>query len=146
MEVLDAYLMAAWQSKTTMYDFYASLEKLTNNTGKKPPNRYHAFLRMCREWRHLMMLKRAGVGHKPGGVESTKSGELAVLCPVCPRPGRNLPEGWENTPEGERYVTCILVHDAVLTNVLQIHIYPLPRSRRLLSAEASSGVQRDEGS
>ncbi|KAJ6627803.1 hypothetical protein B0H10DRAFT_2209929 [Mycena sp. CBHHK59/15] len=41
---LDLFLLSTHQSKTTMYDFYAMLEKLTDNSGVKPPNRYHAFI------------------------------------------------------------------------------------------------------
>jgi hypothetical protein len=41
------------------------------------------------------MLKRAGRGQDPAGASATALGELAVECPACPHPGRNLPEGWE---------------------------------------------------
>ena len=54
---------------------------------------------MIREWRHLKMLKRAGRGHDPGGVDATQEGECAVACPACPQPEMNLPEDWENYPE-----------------------------------------------
>ena len=51
-----------------------------------------------RIWRHLKMLKRGGRGQDPHGAEGTQEGELAVECPACPHPGRNLPEGWEDAP------------------------------------------------
>jgi hypothetical protein len=98
LSCLSLFLLNTWQAKTTAYDFYKMLEKLTDNTGAKLPNRYHAFLRMAREYRHLQMLKRAGRGHDPTGVEGTKPGELAIRCPCCPRPGVNLPENWEDVP------------------------------------------------
>ncbi|KAJ7901050.1 hypothetical protein B0H14DRAFT_3422958 [Mycena olivaceomarginata] len=79
-------------------DYYSVLEKTTNNAGIKPPNRYHAFLRMVREYSHLLMLKRAGRGHAISGVMGTQQGELAVRCPCCPIPGVNLPDGWETAP------------------------------------------------
>ncbi|KAJ7499523.1 hypothetical protein FB451DRAFT_1385222 [Mycena latifolia] len=56
-ELLDFFHVQTLQAKTTMYDFYVALEKLTNNAGVKPPNRYSEFLRMTRQWRHLLMLK-----------------------------------------------------------------------------------------
>jgi hypothetical protein len=59
---------------------------------------------MIREWRYLKMLKRAGRGHDPAGVQATKAGELAVLCPACPQPGINLPEGWEKASWLAQYV------------------------------------------
>ena len=51
------------------------------------------------EWRHLKMLKRSGQGHDPSGVDGTKEGECCVLCPACPQPGKNLPEGWDKVPK-----------------------------------------------
>jgi hypothetical protein len=96
--VLDFFLIQTWQSKTTMYDFYTSLERCTDATGEKPPHRYREFLRMSRAYRHLMMLKRAARAHDEGGVFGTKPGQLAIECPACPRPGVNLPDDWEKAP------------------------------------------------
>ncbi|KAF8157582.1 hypothetical protein K438DRAFT_1777218, partial [Mycena galopus ATCC 62051] len=103
-ELLDNFVTQTYQAKTTMYDFDLVLEKITNNTGIKPPNRYHAFLRMVREYAHLLMLKRAGRGHAKSGVMGTKQGELAVKCPSCPWLGENLLEGWENAPPGSQFL------------------------------------------
>lgn len=50
---------------------------------------------MVREWRHVVMAKRAGRGHDPGGIVTTEPGGLAVMCRACPQPGVNLPDGWE---------------------------------------------------
>jgi hypothetical protein len=57
---------------------------------------------MIRQWRHLKMLKRSGRGHDPSGIAATKRGELAVLCPACPQPNKNLPVGWEDVPPNRR--------------------------------------------
>ena len=43
-----------------------------------------------------MALKRAGRGQDPLGIESTAQGQLAVECPACPHPDRNLPDNWKN--------------------------------------------------
>lgn len=48
------------------------------------------------------MLKRAGRGHIEGGPGSTPDGGLAVACPACPQPNRNLPSGWESAPRDTR--------------------------------------------
>ncbi|KAJ7743983.1 hypothetical protein B0H14DRAFT_2637362 [Mycena olivaceomarginata] len=96
--VLDTFHLHTLQAKTTAYDFYTVLERLMNSTGIKPPNQYQPFLRMARQYCHLLMLKRAGRGHNLSGVWGTGVGELAVECPVCPNPQINLPEGWENAP------------------------------------------------
>ena len=53
-------------------------------------------MRMVREWRMILMMKRGGRGHDPGGVSGTQLGECAVLCPACPHPGINIPDNWHN--------------------------------------------------
>ncbi|KAJ7030842.1 hypothetical protein C8F04DRAFT_1186486 [Mycena alexandri] len=108
-EVLDKYHLHTLQAKTTAYDFYAVLERLTDNTGIKPPNWYQVFLRMARQYRHLLMLKRAGRGHDPTGVWGTGAGELAVDCPVCPNPKVNLPEGWEDAAPGNQFLYVLFL-------------------------------------
>jgi hypothetical protein len=77
-EALELFHIVTLQAKMTMYDYYRSLERLTRNDGVQPPDRYQVFIRICREYRHLLLLKRGGRGHDPGGVKATKSGDLAV--------------------------------------------------------------------
>ncbi|KAJ7627260.1 hypothetical protein FB45DRAFT_979679 [Roridomyces roridus] len=114
----------------TAYDFYCILERLTDNTGVEPPDRYEPFLRMARQWRHLHLLKRAGRGHAASGCDGTAAGELALLCPVCPHPKINLPEGFENAaPENQ----CLYVMTLGLDACFRL-------KRRLISSE-----QRDPG-
>ncbi len=57
------------------------------------------------------MLKRAGRGHDPAEdrIAATKPGECALLCPACPQPGKNLPEGWEKVPFERGYVAFLLI-------------------------------------
>ncbi|KAJ7923563.1 hypothetical protein B0H13DRAFT_1864713 [Mycena leptocephala] len=87
------------QAKTTMYDFYRTLEHLTSNDGVKPPDRYQA----------SQNAETGGKGHDPTGVRGTKPGELAVRCPACPRPGVNLPEGWENASKDDRFIYLLFL-------------------------------------
>ena len=95
----------ALTSQSSTYDFYRCLEKLTNNTGiSVPKSRYRSLFRMVMQWRHLRLLKWGGRGHDPAGVTETRPGELAILCPSCPRPGINLPDNWEQAPLEARYV------------------------------------------
>ncbi|KAF8415032.1 hypothetical protein L210DRAFT_3658007 [Boletus edulis BED1] len=90
--VLKQFQLLSLESKISSYEYYNSLVRLVDNTGLMDiKNRYEAFLRMTREWRHLKMLKRAGRGHVAGGAASTHEGECAVLCPACPHPGINIP-------------------------------------------------------
>lgn len=55
---------------------------------------YHAFLRIVRQWRSMITLKRAG----RIDLKEMCDGELVVPCVVCPKPHVNLPEGWEKHP------------------------------------------------
>ncbi|KAF8808428.1 hypothetical protein BYT27DRAFT_7210831 [Phlegmacium glaucopus] len=92
--------MLSFTSKISAFEFYQSLARRTENTGTSPPpDRYHTFLRIMREWRHVRLLKRFGRGHDPTGVKGTQEGECAVLCPACPIPGMNLPSNWKDQPK-----------------------------------------------
>ncbi|KAJ7700258.1 hypothetical protein B0H16DRAFT_1749090 [Mycena metata] len=113
--VLDQFQQETCQAKVTMYDFYGVLEKLTNNVGIKPPDRYREWLRLCREYEHCLLLLYGGrsCAFDPAGAAGTKSGELAVDCPACPDPEVNLVEGWENAPrEKDHIFTLYLALDA----------------------------------
>jgi len=44
------------------------------------------------------MLKRAGRGQDPAGVEGTSEGEFVVECPACPHPGQNMLDDWKDAP------------------------------------------------
>lgn len=115
-DVLDTFQLLTLQGKISTYDFYYSLDHKTDNTGTlgiavsllSPcstittnifQDRYHQFLTVIWIFRHIKILKRAGRGHDPTGVDATEPGECAVECPACPHPDRNLPEGWEDAPE-----------------------------------------------
>ena len=52
--------------------------------------RYNEFSLVYRIWVHLHILKRGGAAHFPGGAESLPEGSMAVECPACPQPGRNV--------------------------------------------------------
>ena len=69
----------------------------------KSKDRLKAFMRMVHKWRHLKLLKRAGRGHEPGGVNATKPGELVLQCPACLRPGFNMPDNLDSVSDDMRY-------------------------------------------
>ncbi|KAJ7631946.1 hypothetical protein DFH06DRAFT_1337469 [Mycena polygramma] len=125
---VETFHILTLEGKVTTYDYYSGLEKLSDNTGlKKVPERYKAFMRTMRQWRHLLMLKRAGRANDGDRlVAETKPGELAVVCPACPQPGVNLPEGWESATGDERFLYILfLAIDACFR-----------LKRRLVSSEA----------
>ncbi|KAJ7806949.1 hypothetical protein B0H14DRAFT_3091348 [Mycena olivaceomarginata] len=93
------------ESKCSVSEYYKALKRETDNSGTEKvrmQDRYDEFLRMTRQWRHLQMLKRAGRGNDERGVEGTKLGECAVLCPACPQPGKNLPSDWKDAPKEKK--------------------------------------------
>jgi hypothetical protein len=59
------------------------------------------------------MLKRRGRGHDVTGAAGTQEGELALLCPACPQPGKNLPPDWEDASPEEKYVAASCVHSPI---------------------------------
>ena len=114
--VLNHFHLLTLQSKIAAYDFYLALERQTDNTGTTKlqvrsffhpyyannitcQSCYEQLLLSMRIWRHLKMTKRAGCGLNPAGVDTTQPGECAVECPVCPHPGKNLPENRDTVSE-----------------------------------------------
>ncbi|KAI0040342.1 hypothetical protein FA95DRAFT_1502997 [Auriscalpium vulgare] len=92
------------QGKINAYDFYNGLVRITDGLGTRHTKyRYKEFVRSMRCFRNIRAVKRAGRGHDPAGIDATAPGELAVVCPMCPHPGRNMPEGWENASDDEAW-------------------------------------------
>ncbi|KAJ7817572.1 hypothetical protein B0H13DRAFT_2379555 [Mycena leptocephala] len=109
--VLETFHIMTLQGKVTTYDFYGGLEKLTDNAGLgNMKDRYKSFMRIMREWRHLVMLKRAARGNDgKRKVAQTLPGELAVTCPACPQPGVNLPADWESATGEQRFLYILYI-------------------------------------
>ncbi|KAG1897503.1 uncharacterized protein F5891DRAFT_957124, partial [Suillus fuscotomentosus] len=59
---------------------------------------YESLLHMSCQYHHLIAHKQAGHAHNISGILGTKSGELAIICPAYPQPGKNLPPDWADTP------------------------------------------------
>ncbi|KAI1792316.1 hypothetical protein LXA43DRAFT_1093838 [Ganoderma leucocontextum] len=109
-QMLEHYHVQSLQGKMSMYDYYESLERMTDNTGtRKVQNRYKEFMRVVAQWRHLKMLKRCGRGHDPSGVDGTQQGELAVRCPACPRVNINLPPNWDEVSDDLKFMYMLSV-------------------------------------
>ncbi|KAJ7808713.1 hypothetical protein B0H14DRAFT_3761075 [Mycena olivaceomarginata] len=100
----------SFESKCAALEFYQSLARTNDNLHyKKDKDRYHEFLRMTRQWRNIQMLKRVGRGHDMTGVSGSKEGECALLCPVCPQPGKNLPPDWKDAPEEKQFLYALFL-------------------------------------
>ncbi|KAG1884562.1 hypothetical protein F4604DRAFT_1878640 [Suillus subluteus] len=94
--VLEHYHLLSYESKVSAYEFYHNLSRCSDNTGLSPVrDRYSAFMRIVHEWHHLQQLRHAG--------------ELAVLCPACLHPDKNLSHGWENSPPATRWLYALFV-------------------------------------
>ncbi|KAF6746394.1 hypothetical protein DFP72DRAFT_823183 [Ephemerocybe angulata] len=106
---LELFELLQYEAKISPFEFFKAIARLTDNTGLSPAkDRYPSLLRMVHEWRHLKLLKRMGRGHDPlRGAAATTQGECALLCPACPHPGINMPEGWENEPEETRWIHAL---------------------------------------
>ncbi|KAJ7018016.1 hypothetical protein C8F04DRAFT_1278419 [Mycena alexandri] len=109
--VVELFHILTLQGKVTTYDFYSGLEKLTDNAGLlKLKDRYKSFMRIMREWRHLVMVKRGGVGNDgKRKVAQTMPGELGPDCPGCPRPKVNIPDDWESATEEQRFLYILYI-------------------------------------
>ncbi|KAG1736656.1 uncharacterized protein EDB91DRAFT_1249957 [Suillus paluster] len=108
--LLEHFHLLSFESKVSTYEFYHSLVRQNNNAGLLPiRDHYSAFMCIVHEWRHLMQIHRVGRGHDPAGVNATAAGELAVQCPACPHPGKNIPEGWEDAPLTVRWKYVLFI-------------------------------------
>ncbi|KAF7300835.1 hypothetical protein MKEN_01309400 [Mycena kentingensis (nom. inval.)] len=132
--VLRHWHLTFLESKCSVYDYFYTLARQTDNTGLSGlRDRYDEFLRMTKEWRNLQMLKRGGRGHDPSGVAGTQPGECALVCPACPQPGKNLPSDWVNHPPEKRFLfAAFLAIDA------NFHL-----KRKAISSEQKDGGLSD---
>lgn len=129
--VLEHFHVLTLSSKVSALEYYKSLECLTDNTGIETPkaslflaiptslsltfcntlkSRYAAFLRMVRQYRHTLMVKRAGFSSLEDENVTPRAGDLALTCPACPHPGINLPDNWESVDPSMRYAWFLLYY------------------------------------
>ncbi|KAH8792267.1 hypothetical protein DL96DRAFT_1829149 [Flagelloscypha sp. PMI_526] len=96
LRCLDFYRSLCVVGNVNVHDFVRSLENFTHRGGRDwVPDRYKAFMRVVRQYSFLQRCRRSGRIHEPGGIGSTKHGQVAVQCWACPREGVNLPQGWD---------------------------------------------------
>uniref|UniRef100_A0A5K1K3H2 CHIP6 n=1 Tax=Ganoderma boninense TaxID=34458 RepID=A0A5K1K3H2_9APHY len=105
--VLDDFLLANRECKTSTRNYYNKLRRVTNPAlPHMVPDRYKELLRVSRQWRVQQMRMSAGFGHRQ---DEIGPGGLAVQCPTCPRPGVNLPEGWEKDEQTWKYTRSVVM-------------------------------------
>ncbi|KAG1809624.1 uncharacterized protein BJ212DRAFT_1448720 [Suillus subaureus] len=69
-------------------------------------------MRMVHQWHNLKQLGHGGRAHNLAGVNTTAKGELAVLCPACLQPGKNLLPDWEQEPLSIKLKQKVVSSDA----------------------------------
>jgi CxC2 like cysteine cluster associated with KDZ transposases len=111
-QVLDLYRLCNLELKSSAYQFYQLMRRLTLPMAPaEVPNLYREFRRMSRIWRWMKKLKWAGYAGSTKKVEEVGAGDLAIYCPACPQPGVNIPDNWkEDTARQDKpfFNVCIL--------------------------------------
>ena len=86
---LDDYRLSNLECKTSAYQYFQKLRRLTNLAFPHAvPNRYNEFHQVTCQWRNLKLRKWFGFGHHSG---NPGKGSLVLFCPTCPQPRVNLP-------------------------------------------------------
>jgi len=90
---LDDFRLSNLECKTSAYQYFQRLRRLTNPAfPNSVPNRYAELRRISRQWRNLKLRKWFGFGHRTG---PPGRGEMSLFCTACPQSGVNLPADWE---------------------------------------------------
>ncbi|KZV61408.1 hypothetical protein PENSPDRAFT_693448 [Peniophora sp. CONT] len=98
-EALDLFHRLTLLGRLNVYDFYRALEAATDGAMLKGIASVRQQVSNCvRQFRHILMFKRAGRGHEPGGIAGTPPGGAAVQCPACPNFDMNVPADWALSP------------------------------------------------
>ncbi|KAG1722940.1 uncharacterized protein EDB91DRAFT_1240167 [Suillus paluster] len=91
--LLHHFHILSFKSKASVFEYWQTLARLTDNTGVSPP--------------------KDRCGHDPAGVCAATPGACTVLCAACPQPGKNMPDGWEKAlPEVRWKYALFLAIDA----------------------------------
>ena len=98
--VLDRFQTCNLEMKSSAYQFYQMLRRITNPMNPfQEANLYHELRRLSRLWRWVKKLRWAGYGQRTGQQSQPEPGGLGNFCPACPQIGVNVPDGWTDDPE-----------------------------------------------
>ncbi|KAI5823495.1 hypothetical protein K523DRAFT_255071 [Schizophyllum commune Tattone D] len=113
-EILDFFRLGAVHANINAHNFVKVIEKQTDALRLTwVADREKALWRMAQQYALMLRVKRSGQGHSPGGVVATQPAQLAVRCWACPRDGYNMPDGWEEMDEKDKYrFQTVLAMDA----------------------------------
>ncbi|KAF9780498.1 hypothetical protein BJ322DRAFT_1011908, partial [Thelephora terrestris] len=89
--LLDFLHKLQTRSKINLYDVYATLISIHNASGLSPPiYSYNDLAFASCMWVDLRRVHRGGGAHIDGRFNALAPGSLAIDCPACPHPGKNL--------------------------------------------------------
>ena len=126
--VLNDFRLANLECKTSAYQYYSKLRRLTCPAFPKAvTNRYRELRWLSRAYRNLKLWKMHGRGHLQAAADQfdratnedhqerevhrnsatptdPPPASLALFCPACPQPGINLPVDWQIDGEYWLYI------------------------------------------
>lgn len=95
LAVLKDFRLANLECKTTAYQYYNKLRRLTCPAFPALiPNRHRELRRLSRQYRNLKLWQMHGHGHDQSSLP-----RLALFCAACPQPGVNLAPDWKEDPD-----------------------------------------------
>ncbi|KDR79699.1 hypothetical protein GALMADRAFT_63536 [Galerina marginata CBS 339.88] len=100
IQVLNDFRLSNLECKTSAYQYYQKLRRLTCPAFPKAViNRYRKLRRLSRQYRNLKLWKIHGRTpfETPDAPPWLK--KLALFCAACPQPGINLPAEWRSYPD-----------------------------------------------
>lgn len=101
--VLDDFRLSNLECKTSAYQYYQKLRRVTHSAFPSlVVNRYRELRRVSRQYRNLRTWQTHGFAHEP---RPPGLGELAMFCASCPQPGINLPDNWKEDPDRYEFLS-----------------------------------------
>jgi hypothetical protein len=111
VQVLDHFRLCNLELKTSAYQFYQLIQRITLlMRPAEVVNLYHELQCMSRLWCWMKRLKWAGYGHNEKDPLNTEPGSLVNYCPACFQVGINIPENWKDNVN--RWVTKLCMFKA----------------------------------
>ncbi|GJE92976.1 hypothetical protein PsYK624_091350 [Phanerochaete sordida] len=103
ISLLKTFSLLANTAHVNSYDYFQVLRRKTDNVRPKDVlNRYREFMTASRTFNHITSLKRHGKD-----VRGLVYASLAVLCPACPQPDKNMSPGWRQREPGLRFLDAL---------------------------------------
>ncbi|KAL1671278.1 hypothetical protein EV122DRAFT_226842 [Schizophyllum commune] len=96
-------------SKVAVSEYFKAMQHLSGSGDIKVPDKRRQFMNIIRQQRHVELLQQGGRAHVEDGVATTEQGQLALGCPACPQPGRNLPAGWDTAARDESFLYKLFI-------------------------------------